>query len=69
MDGTADRSGIHFAPLSLWERAYTGGRKIPAQVRGLRPVVPKLPPPSPFSPCHAGLTGPGARSLPVGASQ
>jgi hypothetical protein len=69
MDGTADRSGIHFSPLSLWEKAYTGGREIPAQVRSLRPVVPK-PPSSPhFSPCRAVPTGPVARSLPVGASQ
>jgi hypothetical protein len=67
MDGTADRSGTMFDPLSLWEREYTGGREMPAHSRGLRPVVPKPPSPSPFPPCHAGPTGPGARSLPIGA--
>jgi hypothetical protein len=69
MNGTADRSGTMFDPLSPWEREYTGGREKPAQSRGLRPVVPTPPPPSPFPPCHAGLTGLGARRMPVGASQ
>jgi hypothetical protein len=69
MDGTADRSGFLFDPLSLWEREYTGEREMPAQARSLRPVVPKPPSPSPFPPCHAGPTGPGARELPAGTSR
>jgi hypothetical protein len=69
MNGTADRSGTMFDPLSHWERQYTGGRDMPAQVSSPRPTVPKPPPPSPFPPCHADPTGPGARSLPAGASQ
>jgi hypothetical protein len=69
MNGTADRSGTMFNPLSLWERQYTGGRDMPAQVSSLLPVVPKPPPPSPFPPCHAGPMGPVARNLPAGASR
>jgi hypothetical protein len=69
MNGTADRSGTMFDPLSPREREYTGGREMPAQASSLRPVVPKTPPPSPFPPRHAGPTGPGARSLPPGASR
>jgi hypothetical protein len=69
MDGTADRSESKFNPLSLWERKYTGGWEMPAQARSLRPIVLTPQPPSPFPPCHAVPTGPGARRLPVGASQ
>jgi hypothetical protein len=69
MNGTADRSGTMFDPLSPREREYTGGREMPAQARSLRPVVPKPPPPSPFPPCHACLIGLGARGLPAGTSR
>jgi hypothetical protein len=79
MDGTADRSESKFNPLTLTlslgergysgERKYTGGREMPAQARYLRPIVLNPQPPSPFPPCHAVPTGPGARRLPVGASQ
>jgi hypothetical protein len=69
MDGTADRSETMFDPLSLWERKYTGGREMPAQARYLRPIVLNPQPPSPFPPCHAVPSGPGARRMPAGASQ
>jgi hypothetical protein len=69
MNGTADRSGTMFDPLSLRERQYTGGREIPAQVRSLRPVVPKPPSPSHFSPCRTGPKGPGVRSLCAGTNR
>jgi hypothetical protein len=68
MNGTADRCGTMFDPLSLRERTYKE-RKIPAQARSLRPIVPKPPSPPNFSPCHAVPKGPGVRSLPAGASQ
>jgi hypothetical protein len=69
MNGTADRSGTMFDPLSLRDRAYTGRGPMPAQASSPRPIVPKPPSPPHFPPCHADPTGPGARSLPAGASQ
>lgn len=64
MDGAADRSGTTFDPLSLWEREYTGAR-VHTQVRSLRTIVPKPPPPFLFPPFRAARTGPGACRLPA----
>jgi hypothetical protein len=80
MNGTADRSGVvFFDPLTLTlslgergyrgERAYGRERNIPAQAHSLRPIVPKPPSPTPVSPCRAGPTGPGVRSLCAGTNR
>ncbi len=69
MNGTADRSGTMFDPLSLRERAYARERNLPAQAHSLRPIVPKPPSPPHFSPCYASPTGPGVRRLGAGTNR
>ena len=63
MDGTADRSGVLFDPLTLEREHIKKRESAHPQGRSLRPIVPKPPSPPLSPPCYADPMGPGARGL------